>query len=435
MRSDFAVTGSGLTYEIRNIAEIANYLASLGMEISFENTGDPVAKGEVIPTWMKDVIKEVIDDDKSFAYSPTRGIESTRKYLADVNNKRGGAQISKDDILFFNGLGDAIARCYSSMRVDARVIMPEPTYSTHFMAEVMHSSFPPNTYRLDPHNNWEPDIDDLERKVKSHKSIVGILVVNPDNPTGHVYSEENLRKIVAIAEKYDLFLMFDELYHNMIYNGYTTPYLSDIIGDTVQGMSMKSLSKEVPWPGGRCGWIEVYNSGKDPDFDRYINMIFQLKMAEVCSTTIPQMAIPKILEHKEYQSYLVERVKYYEKVATLAYDILKDVPYVKVSKPNGAFYITVVFDEPLMNVRQFLEIKDPKIREFIDSKLNVSAENDKRFTYNLLGSTGICLVPLTSFFSPMQGFRVVLLEKDIKIFEKNLRIIAKKVVEYIESSK
>ena len=192
MRADFATIGSGLTYEIRNIVEIANFMKSKGLEISWENIGDPVMKGEQVPEWIKDVLKEVIDDNMSFAYSPTKGVDSTREYLAAKRNALGGAQITKDDIIFFNGLGDAIARSYSVIRVDARIIMPEPTYSTHFMAEVAHASFPPNTYKMNPYNNWAPDLGELERKIKSAHSIVGILVINPDNPTGYVYSKEKL---------------------------------------------------------------------------------------------------------------------------------------------------------------------------------------------------------------------------------------------------
>ncbi len=434
MRTDFAITGSGLTYEIRNIVGVANFLQSKGMKIFWENIGDPVEKGEHIPEWVKDVLKEVIDDDKSFAYSPTKGMDVTREYLAQKTNARGGAQITKDDILFFNGLGDAIARSYSAIRVDSRIILPEPTYSTHFMAEVMHASFPPNTYRMNPYNNWQPDMAELERKVKSHKSIVGILVINPDNPTGYVYPEEQLREVIRIAKQYDLFVVFDEIYHNMIYNGRSTPYLSEIIGD-VPGISMRSLSKEVPWPGARCAWMEVYNAGKDPAFDRYIQAIFQQKMAEVCSTTMPQLAIPKLMEHPEYGKYLADRVRHYEKLAGIAYNIFKDVPYIVVNRSNGAFYFTVVFNEAVMNSRQRLQMPSDEVRAFIDGRLNGNAEHDKRFVYNLLGATGICVVPLTSFFTSIPGFRMTLLDKNVDSFEEHVKTIAAKVVEYIESSK
>lgn len=434
MRADFATIGSGLTYEIRNIVEIANFMKSKGLEISWENIGDPVMKGEQVPEWIKDVLKEVIDDNLSFAYSPTKGVDSTREYLAAKRNALGGAQITKDDIIFFNGLGDAIARSYSVIRVDARIIMPEPTYSTHFMAEVAHASFPPNTYKMNPYNNWAPDLGELERKIKSAHSIVGILIINPDNPTGYVYTREKLEEVVRIAREHNLFIVADEIYHNMIYNGQKTPYLSEVIGD-VPAISMNSLSKEVPWPGARCAWIEVYNYGKDADFDRYIQAIFKQKQAEVCSTTMPQMAIPKLMEHPEYAKYLQTRVTHYEKLADIAYNILKDVPYIVVNRSNGAFYLSVVFNEAVFNNRQHLEIENKEVKEYVNKLLDNNAEHDKRFAYNLLGATGICLVPLTSFFTNLLGFRITLLEKDVEKFEKNIKTIAQKIVEYVESTK
>ncbi|MBE9547002.1 MAG: aminotransferase class I/II-fold pyridoxal phosphate-dependent enzyme, partial [Proteobacteria bacterium] len=222
MRFDIARRGDGLTYEIRNIVAVADRLSDYGVEVIWENIGDPVHKGEEIPDWMKGVLTDILQEDLSYAYSPTKGVIETREFLAEQVNRRGKIKIDSEDIIFFNGLGDAIARTYSSMRVDARIIMPEPTYSTHLLAEVLHASFPPNTYRMDPNNNWQPDIDELEQKVKSHKTIVGILVINPDNPTGFVYPEETLRKIVKIAREYDLFIVCDEIYHNIVYNGKKT---------------------------------------------------------------------------------------------------------------------------------------------------------------------------------------------------------------------
>lgn len=434
MRADFATIGSGLTYEIRNIVEIANFMKSRGMEISWENIGDPVMKGEKTPEWMKNILKEVIDDDMSFAYSPTKGVDGTREYLAAKRNAMNGAKITKDDIIFFNGLGDAIARSYSVIRVDARIIMPEPTYSTHFMAEVAHASFPPNTYKMNPYNNWEPDLAELEHKIKSAQSIVGILVINPDNPTGYVYSKEKLEGIVNIAKKHNLFIVADEIYHNMIYNGRSTPYLAEVIGD-VPAISMNSLSKEVPWPGARCAWIEIYNYGKDGDFDKYIQAIFKQKQAEVCSTTMPQMAIPKLMEHPEYNKYLDTRVRHYEKLASIAYNIMKDVPYIVVNRVNGAFYLSVIFNEAVLNEKQYLEIENKEVREYVRKLLQGNPEHDKRFAYNLLGATGICTVPLTSFFTDLPGFRITLLEKNADKFEANIKTIAKKIVEYVESCK
>ena len=435
MRSDIAKSGSGLVYEIRHIVAVANKLQEYGVELHWENIGDPVQKGEKIPQWMKEVLFEVLSDDLSFGYSPTKGIAATREFLAEQVNRRGGIQINAEDIIFFNGLGDAIARAYSSIHVDARIIMPEPTYSTHLLAEVLHASFPPNTYRLNPYSNWQPDIRELEQKVKSHHAIVGILVINPDTPTGYVYPEEKLRQIVDIARRYDLFVVFDETYHNILYNGKTTVWLSDIIGN-VPGISMKGISKEFPWPGSRCGWMEVYNADKDHRFARYIDAILNQKMSEVCSTTLPQMAIPRIYTHPEYGNYLNERVRHYEKLSNIAYNILKDVPYMIVNRTNGAFYMTAVFNEAVLNGRQTLPMQHPDIRQYIEQLVNnEDIEFDKRFVYYLLGCTGICVIPLTSFFTALPGFRMTLLDKDEAKFEYVVRTIAEKVVEYIGSAK
>ncbi len=434
MRFDIAKSGSGLTYEIRNIVGVADKLKEYGKTITWENIGDPIAKGEIVPEWMKDVITDIMRQDISYGYCPTKGVNETREFLADEVSKRGRYQLHMDDIIFFNGLGDAIARAYSAIRIDARIIMPEPTYATHLLAEIHHASFPPNTYRMNPYHNWHPDISELERKVKSHNTIVGALVINPDNPTGFVYPEKTLEKVVSIAREYDLFLIFDETYRNIVYNGHETVPLSDIVGD-VPAISMKGISKEFPWPGSRCGWMEVYNADKDETFARYINAIFTQKMSEVCSTTLPQMAIPRIMDHPEYDAYLESRNRIYEKLSSIAFNILKDVPYIVVNRTNGAFYMTVVFNEAVLNSRQTLSIEESAIEDYVESIMNDKMENDKRFVYYLLASTGICVVPLTSFFTPLPGFRLTLLEKDIGKFEETVQTIAGKIVEYVESSK
>jgi aspartate/methionine/tyrosine aminotransferase len=433
MRFEISRGGSGLTYEIRNIVLIAKKLQEYGVKIIWENIGDPVQKGEHIPDWMKEVLVDIIREDGSYAYSPTKGVDATRTFIADRVNSRGKIQITPEDVIFFNGLGDAIARAYSSIQVDARMIMPEPTYSTHFMAEVLHASFPSNTYRMNPYNNWHPDLRELEQKVKSHKAIVGILIINPDNPTGFVYPVEALQNIVRIARENDLFVISDETYINIVYNGKTTVPIGDIIGD-VPAIAMKSISKEAPWPGARCGWMEVYNADKDPIFSRFINTILHQKMSEVCSTTLPQMAIPRIMTHPEYKNYLRKRIQHYEKLSNIAYGILKDVPFLIANKTNGAFYNTVIFNESVLNDRQSLPIKQPEIKNYIEELTKGTIEYDKRFVYYLLAATGICVVPLTSFFTPLLGFRMTLLDKDVDEFEHVVKTIAEKITEYINSS-
>jgi aspartate/methionine/tyrosine aminotransferase len=434
MRNNIVHIGAGeLTYEIRAIVEIADTMQKMGIKTNMENIGDPVAKGEKIPRWMKKLVAEIVMEDCSYGYCPTKGVLETREFLAERTNRRGRAQIGPDDIMFFNGLGDAIQKVYGFLRREARVIGPSPTYSTHSSAEAAHAGCRPISYRLDPDNNWYPDLDDLYLSVKYNPAVSGILIINPDNPTGSVYPERILREMIAIAREFDLFVICDEVYQNIVFNGQSTKPISDLIED-VPAMALRGISKEVPWPGARCGWAEIYNADKDPIFQRYVQSILNAKMVEVCSTTLPQKAIPRIMTHPQYPAYLEERRTRYERCSNIAYDVLKDVPGIKVNRTNGAFYMSVVFRKELLSHRQTLPIDNAKVQSLVESLVsqpNVSL--DKRFVYYLLASTGICVVPLSSFCTSEQGFRVTLLERDEKEFTRIFQTIAKSITAYLNS--
>ncbi len=434
MRTDIVHKGAGeLTYEIRNIVNVGMKLQKLGLTTNWENIGDPIAKGEQIPLWMKEIVAEAVMDNLTYGYSPTKGVLSTRQFIAAETNKRGGAQIDPEDIIFFNGLGDAIAKIFGFLKTTARVLVPTPSYTTHSSAEAAHAGDKPLTYILDPNHKWYPDLDDLEKSVKYNPAVAGILIINPDNPTGAVYPREILEAIVDIARRYDLFVICDEVYHHIVYNGTSTPSLSEVIGD-VPAIAMRGISKEMPWPGSRCGWIEVYNGDKDPMFAKYIQSILNAKMVEVCSTTLPQMVYPKVVTHPAYQGYLEERIRRYEKFSNIAHESLKDVKGVLVNRPNGAFYMSVCFEEGILNHRQTLPIENNEIRKLIETLVAAPGTSvDKRFVYYLLGSTGVCVVPLTSFVTELQGFRITLLERDEEKFIKIFQTIASSIVQYLKS--
>ena len=434
MRTDILHIGAGeLSYEIRNIIRVADRLQRMGVKVNLENIGDPVAKGEKIPTWMKEIVADLAMQDCSYGYCPTQGILETREFLATLNNRNGGVHISANDIIFFNGLGEAITKIYGFLRSTARVITPSPTYTTHSASEAAHAGQPPVSYPLDPHNQWFPDVGKLHRRIKYNPSVAGILLINPDNPTGAVYPEDLLREIVAIAREFDLFIIADEIYQNLVFNGQQTKPLADVIGD-VPGLAMKGISKELPWPGSRCGWIEVYNADKDPHFARYIHSILNAKMVEVCSTTLPQKAIPQIFQHPQYYGYLEGRRCRYETFSNLAYEQLKNVPGITVNRTNGAFYMSVVFEEGLINHRQSLPITIEEARTLVEELTSDPAmQPDKRFVYYLLAATGICVVPLTSFNTELQGFRMTLLEPDETEFRTILTKLEDSVRRYLAS--
>ncbi|WP_446011491.1 pyridoxal phosphate-dependent aminotransferase [Candidatus Electrothrix sp.] len=436
MRTDILHIGAGeLTYEIRNIVNVGNQLQELGLNVNWENIGDPVAKGEQIPAWMKDIVAAAVQQDGTYGYSPTKGMLATRQFIAKETNALGGVQISPEDIIFFNGLGDAISKIFGFLRRTARVLVPTPSYTTHSSAEAAHAGDRPLTYMLDPNNNWYPDLMDIENHIRYNPAVAGILIINPDNPTGAVYPEVILRDIVALAEKYDLFIVCDEVYQNMVYNGTEAVPLATLIGDKVPAVCMRGVSKEMPWPGGRCGWIEVYNGHQDPMFEKYINSILNAKMMEVCSTTLPQVVLPQVMKHPEYQTYLDERVQRYEKYSNIAYEILKEVDGIMVNRTNGAFYMSVAFVEDVLNDQQALPIENEQVRSTVEKIVSgPDVSLDKRFVYYLLGSSGVCVVPLSSFATSMQGFRITLLERDEEVFTQIFQTIAGAIKEYLASA-
>ena len=421
---------SELSYEIREIVKKAEQIRKLGKEIFWENIGDPIQKHHHLPEWIRQIVAELAMKNDSYSYCPSKGIAETRAFLAQQTNALGGVQITADDICLFNGLGDAIGKVYQYIAPTSRVIGPSPAYSTHSSAEAAHASNEPLTYRLDPNNRWYPDLDDLYNKVKYNPSIVGILIINPDNPTGMVYPLETLKRIVEIAREFKLFLVCDEIYINITYNGARAYALAEVIED-VPGISMKGISKELPWPGARCGWMEYYNRDKDEDFNRFCQALDNAKMIEVCSTKLPQLAIPKIFGDPRFKLYRNSTNQKIGKRSKIIADILHTVPELTFNETFGAFYNTIIFREGVLKPNQKMSIGDPEAKALVEAWVAEDMPLDKRFVYYLLAAKGVCVVPISSFCSELQGFRVTLLEEDETVLVKTFTAIRDGILEYI----
>ena len=409
-RNILHVGAANLKYEIREIVAAAHDIESLGQEITWENIGDPVQKGDSPPRWIRDIVGGLVEESSSWAYCDTAGVPETRAFLAEGVNRRDGVRITPDDIFFFNGLGDAVAKVYGFLRREARILGPSPAYSTHSSAEAAHSGYDQVTYDLDPHNGWMPDLDDIRNKVKYNDAIAGILLLSPDNPTGAVYPRAVLDEIASIAREHDLFLISDEIYAHIVYNGGPRLHMSEWIGD-VPGLAMRGISKEYPWPGSRCGWLEILNKGKDQNFGRYVDSLLAAKRLEVSSTTLPQMSIPKVMGDPRYSGHLSGNEEKFSKRADELVEAFAGCDSIILNKPGGAFYFTVMFKEGVLNESQSLPIDDPDVRKRIE-QMTKDVEPDKRFVYYLMGATGIVVVPLTGFQCSHHGFRGTLLEHD-----------------------
>jgi aspartate/methionine/tyrosine aminotransferase len=432
MRTELVHPGAeNLRYEIRGIVDVAKRIQALGTPIVWENIGDPIAKGEQVPVWIKEKVQKAVAENSSFGYSPTKGLEATREYIANERNLEGGIQITAEDILFFNGLGDAISTIYDHLHPSARVIGPNPAYPTHSSAESAHADAPHITYQLNPDKGWEPDLEDLEAKIIANPSIAGILIINPDNPTGFVYSQDTIQKIVDLARKYSLFVISDEIYSNLAYEGSGMKKLASVI-DGVPGIAMRGISKEFPWPGARCGWIEFYNRDKDANFRAYTESLLNAKMLEVCATTLPQAVLPEVMSDERYYPYLETRIKAYAERSKQAVEVLSEVPQLRIHPAQGAFYMTALFEEGSLTETQSLPISE-EAKAIIEPYLK-DAKLDQRFVYYLLAATGICVVPLSSGFnSSHNGFRFTVLESDPERYTKTLTTIQEAIRTYLAS--
>ncbi len=410
-----------LRYEIREIVEIANEIVKLGVPMIWENIGDPVAKGERIPDWMKSVVQEAVKEDRVYAYSPTKGDLAARRFVIDHFSD---ARIcSEEDVIFFNGLGDAINKLFSTLPASARVIGPNPTYPSHATAEAIHHGGTHITYELDLKNGGRINLVDLEDKVKDNPDIVGILVINPNNPLGVVHPREDLVEVVRIARENDCFLLFDEIYQHLVFDAKKIVKLSEIVGD-IPAISMKGVSKEIPWPGSRCGWIEIYNGDKDENFRGYLHTIVVSKMLEVCSTTLPQVVFPSIVTHQEFPAFMKSRLAKYKARLETALSIFDGCDVLQPVVPDGVFYLTVTVNTEKFPNTGKLTSRNDAVRDYLDVlEDKTQLRTDKLFAYELLGAEGVCVVPLSGFSSPVDGFRMTLLEENDVLFEETCRRI------------
>jgi aspartate/methionine/tyrosine aminotransferase len=427
MRINIVHPGAGeLKYEIRGIVKFALELERTGIPIIWENIGDPVAKGEGPPQWICDIVAdEARQQPSSFGYSPTKGVNEARDFLASLRSRETGAHLGPEEILFFNGLGDAITKVYTWLNPSARVLGPNPAYPTHSSVEGAHGRSRQPTYDLDPANGWLPNVEDVRNKVKYNPQIAGLLIINPDNPTGMVYPRHVLEEFVSIAKEYNLFLIADEIYANLAFDTENFTSLAKIMDD-VPTIIMRGLSKEVPWPGSRCGWLEFYNAKADPQFREYVNSIEEAKMTEVCSTTLPQAVLPKILSDARYPEHLAARRQAYQERAAVADRIINASPHLRTVPPKGAFYLPITFTEDFMAQPFTLPAANPAAQQLLDVELAKISEQDfdKRFCHQLLAATGLCTVPLTTGFnSSTPGLRMTLLESNPHQFQANLQTL------------
>lgn len=429
-----------MKYQIREIVDTAQKIKEIDSGFNFvaENIGDPIPKGWKVPGFLKDSILEEArkDGDKVFGYSHSRGLPEARKWVVEYSRRFSPSSgLDYENVLFCSGLGAGISAFYHMLPKGKRILQPTPSYPTHASMESFAAGSDPISYKLNPENEWQPDLDDMEKQIIAHPGVVGILVVNPNNPTGAVYNKETLEKIVNLAEKYELMLISDEVYFRMVYNGYKFEQLTELARGRVPLVVMRGISKDVPWPGGRLGWLEFHNVDLDDDFANYVESVKKRILMEVCSVSLPQYILGKIYDHPEYEKWNEDYNRELEKNGNYIAAVLGATSDLVVNKTNGAFYMMPLFKVGSLNDKQFLKIENKEVRKFIEGQVaRADMPLDQRFTYYLLAATGICVVPASGFFSPYYGFRLTTLDRDEKRRKDTYARLSAAIKEYIASA-
>jgi len=428
-----------MKYGIREIVDVAQKIKELdpGFEMVAENIGDPIPKGWPVPHFLKELIIEEVGrpGDKVFGYSHSRGLPEARKWVVEYARRFSpSSKLDYEDVLFTSGLGAGMSALYHMLPRGVRVLQPTPSYPTHASMESFSAEAEPVVYKLDPENDWQPDLDDMEAQIMAHPQVGAILIINPNNPTGAVYSKETLEKIVRLAEKYQLMLISDEVYFRMVYNGLKYEQVTEIAAGRVPLVVMRGVSKDVPWPGGRCGWLEFHNIELDADFKAYADSVKKRVLMEVCSVSLPQYILARIYDHPEYEKWLAQYNGELEVNGNYIADVLGANAGLKVNRTNGAFYMMPLFREGLLNGSMTLPIVNEGVRKFIEKEVaRPDFPLDQRFTYYLLAATGICVVPASGFFSPYGGFRLTTLDRDEVRRKDTYARLSRAVTEYLGS--
>jgi len=387
-------------YDVRGpILVEAQRLEALGHKILKLNIGNPAPFGFEAPaTIAADVIHHL---PEAQGYSDSRGIYSARTAVAQYYQAEGLTDTHVEDVFIGNGVSELITMALQAFVDDGNeILVPAPDYPLWTGAVTLTGGTPVH-YRCDETNGWNPDLEDIESKIT--ENTYGLVLINPNNPTGAVYSEETVKGIVDIARRHDLVIFSDEIYEKILYDGAQHHHTAKFAGDDVLCLTFSGLSKAYRVCGYRSGWLMI--SGPKHLATDFIEGLTLMANMRMCANVPAQHAIQTALGgYQSINELIVPGGRFYDQ-AMLADKLLNEIPGVTSAKPRGALYCF-----PKLEPEAY-DIKD-----------------DEAFALDLLRSKHILVTHGTGFnwFEP-DHFRLVALP-DVKMLEEAIGRIA----EYLE---
>ena len=333
-------------YDIRGpIMEEAQKMIRGGEDILKLNIGNPAYFGFKCPDAIVDHMARCLPDTEG--YSDSKGKVSAREAIANYCREKNIPNVDIDDIYTGNGVSELIGICMQGLLDDGdEMLVPSPDYPL-WTASVTLAGGKAVHYICDEQSNWYPDIQDLASKITDKTK--GIVVINPNNPTGALYPKEILEQIVQLAREHELILFADEIYDRLVLDNEEHVALASLAPDLMT-VCLNGLSKSHLAAGYRCGWMCL--AGNKEYCKGYIEGLNLLSAMRLCSN-VPAQAIiaPALAQRQETESLLVPGGRVYEQ-RECVYKMLNDIPGISAVKPKAAFYIF-----PKMDVQKF-GIKD-----------------------------------------------------------------------------
>jgi alanine-synthesizing transaminase len=331
----------------------------------------------------------------SAGYSDSKGIFGARKAVMHETQRQGIKGVGLEDIYLGNGASELIVMATNGLLDDGdELLLPAPDYPL-WTAAVSLSGGTPVHYLCDEANGWMPDIEDIRKKITPHTK--GIVVINPNNPTGVLYSNALLQEIIDLAREHGLVIFADEVYDKVLYDGVKHTPIASLSHDVLT-LTFNSLSKSYRSCGYRAGWL-IVSGDKKPAAD-YIEGLNMLSNMRLCANVPGQWAIQTALGGYQSINDLVGEGGRLRKQRDLAYELITAIPGVTCVKPHAALYL-------------FPRL-DPKVYPIKD---------DQQFFLEMLQETKVMLVQGTGFNWPNPDhFRVVFLPHEDELREAIARM-------------
>lgn len=387
-----------LSYAIRDVVPFAKELEKKGMKIYYFNIGDPNKFDFDTPEYLKESLKKVLEG-KVGHYADSEGFQKLLELIAKRESEISGAKLEAKDFVFTQGVSEAINFVLAELIGKKKeILVPSPVYPLYDQLALFYGGTPV-FYKTIEENDWQPDIEDVRRKI--NEKTVAMVLINPNNPTGAVYSEKTLKEFVNLAAEFELPIISDEIYGEMVFGDEKfTPILK--LAKDCDVILLNGFSKMYLIPGWRAGYACFYGSEKMEKLKE--GMIKQARNRLSACTPI-QHALLNVFKEKEHISETNKRLK---ERAEFAYKKLNSIEGITTRKPKAAFYIF------------------PKV------DLGSRWKTDKQFVLDVLENTGLVLVQ-GSGFSPNinDHFRSVTLppiEVQEEAFSKLEEFMRKKII-------